>query len=184
MSLFVAIVPSLEAIEDLDDRLQVVRVDRACQDLRWQPSSRWHVTMAFLGDLPEEADDELASHLDTLAAAHAGPTLRLAGAGTFGKHILWTGVEGIDDEQSASFAALGRTIHVVLRRAGFSLEHRPWRPHLTLARSRGSDARPATALLDAYSGPSWKVAELLAVRSEGGPSPVHTVIHRSHMAIG
>jgi 2'-5' RNA ligase len=183
VSLFVAVIPSVEAVEDLEDRVQTIRTHPPCRDLRWQPASRWHVTMAFLGDVDDEADEHVAAHLDTLAARHEGPQVRLAGCGSFGKHILWTGVEGVDDGATGDFADLGRTIQVLLRRAGFALEHRPWHPHLTLARTRGSDARPAAALLETYAGPVWPVTELLAVRSEGGPNPRHTVVHRSPMAM-
>ncbi|MEI6360768.1 MAG: RNA 2',3'-cyclic phosphodiesterase [Actinomycetes bacterium] len=182
MSLFVAIVPSSGAIEDLGDRVHAIRHLAACRDLRWQPADRWHVTMAFLGDVDDHADEPVAAHLDAIAARTPGPSLRLVGSGVFGRQIMWTGVHGVHDDDTEGFADLGLSLHVVLRRAGFRLEHRPWRPHLTLARSRGSDARPAAAFLESYSGPSWPVTELLAVRSQGGPTPVHTVIHRVQLA--
>lgn len=182
MSLFLAIVPSAEAVEDLEHRVHAIRHLAACRDLRWQPADRWHVTMAFLGDLDDDADEQVSAHLDTIAAHRQGPSLRLTGSGVFGRQILWSGVHGVKADDTAAFADMGRSLHVILRRAGFQLENRPWRPHLTLARSRGADARPAAAFLESYAGPSWPVTELLAVRSEGGPSPVHSVVHRAQLA--
>jgi 2'-5' RNA ligase len=182
MSLFVAIVPSPQAIEDLEHRVQSMRSLSECRDLRWQPPGRWHVTMAFLGDADDDADECLRGQLDALGERHTGPALRLAGSGTFGRQILWTGVEGVTPEDTRALADLGAAIHIALRRVGFSLERRPWHPHLTVARSRGPGLGPAMALLEAYSGLTWPVDELLAVRSQGGPTPVHTVLHRSHMA--
>jgi 2'-5' RNA ligase len=136
--------------------------------------------MAFLGDADD--DERLRGQLDALGERHTGPALRLVGSGTFGRQILWTGVEGVTSEDTGAFADLGAAIHIALRRVGFSLERRPWHPHLTVARSRGPSLGPAMALLEGYSGPTWRVDELLAVRSQGGPTPVHTVLHRSHLA--
>ena len=182
MSLFVAIVPSATAIEDLEGRVQAVQRSREGCDLRWQPSDRWHVTMAFLGEQDDDADEVIAERLDGIAVGCSGPLLRIRGSGAFGRQVLWAGIEGANAGDATAFADLAQVIHSTLRRIGFPLERRPWRPHLTLARSRGGDARPAAALLETYSGPGWRVGELLAVRSQGGPAPVHTVIHRSPLA--
>jgi 2'-5' RNA ligase len=180
VSLFVAIVPSNQAVEDLQDRLQPVKNDPISASVRWQAPQQWHVTMAFLGDPPDDADDRVARRLDQVAEQFtAPPTLRLAGAGCFGRQILWVGVTGTSDEHHDRFVALEQRIRTGLRADRFVLERRPWHPHLTLGRTRGSDARPVAPLITHYYGPSWAVTELLAVRSEGGPRPRHTVVHRA-----
>lgn len=177
MSLFVAVRPSLEALEDLEAAIDRVRRDPRAADLHWQPTSRWHVTMAFLGEASDDATDVAVEVLTQTAGGLPGSRIRLEGSGVFGRQILWVGVVGASDADGDALATSGRLIQARLRRNGLPLERRPWRPHLTVARTRHADARPAVHLLAGYSGPAWPVAELILVRSEGGPSPRHTVVH-------
>jgi hypothetical protein len=58
MSLFIAVYPSPQAVEHLADAVERVRRDPAAAGLHWQPPSRWHITMAFLG----EGDDQEDGH--------------------------------------------------------------------------------------------------------------------------
>lgn len=180
MSLFVAVVPSDVAVEDLEHHVHLVRNDPVAAGIRWQAPQQWHVTLAFLGDPPDDADEILAERLDAVTAqCPAPPALRLTGAGCFGRQILWMGVDGVTDEDAAHFARLEVALRTGLRADRFALERRVWHPHLTVGRTRGSDARPVTPLLESYRGPAWPVTELLAVRSQGGPKPRHIVVHRS-----
>ena len=181
MSLFVAVVPPDDAIDDLADRVQGTRRDPATSALLWQPASRWHVTMAFLGDPDDEFDDIVGSQMDGVAATMPMPMLHVAGSGRFGRQILWAGLAGLSAADDALLADLARVVHSRLANAGLQLERRHWHPHLTLARSRGADTRPAAALLQNYVGPAWSVTALLTIRSTGGPQPTHTVVHTSHV---
>ena len=181
MSLFVAVVPPDDAIEDLADRVQHAARQPATTALHWQPASRWHLTMAFLGDPGTEFDDIVGSQMDGVAATLPMPTLRLAGSGCFGRQILWAGVSGVTPDDEDLLTDLARVVHSRLASTGLHMERRHWRPHLTLARSRGGDARPAAALLQNYVGPPWPVAALLTIRSTGGPQPTHTIVHASHV---
>ena len=180
MSLFVALVPPEHAIDDLADRVQSARRQPAASTLHWQPASRWHVTVAFLGDADDKCDDIVGSQLDGVAATLPMPTLHIAGSGCFGGQILWAGVAGFTAADDDLLADLARVVHTRLAAAGLQVERRHWRPHLTLARSRGTDARPAVGLLQNYVGPAWPVTALLTIRSTGGPQPTHTVVHTSH----
>lgn len=107
MSLFSAIFPPDDVVDELHDALRPFRV--AHPRLRWQHPARWHVTVRFFG----EADpaDQLAG-LDRVTA----PVLRLRGSGTF-RQVLWIGVDG-------ALAELGEAAHVPPN----------WHPHLTVAR--------------------------------------------------
>ena len=178
MSLFVAIKPPERAREDLHDAIDRVRKPLTSIDLHWQPVERWHVTMAFLGDQDDEADEAVAACVDEVAASTATVQLALGGAGSFGRQVLWIGIR----DDTAGLSVIARTLHSRLRAARFPVEKRPWHPHLTVARTRGTDARPAVRYLEGYMGPEWELAELIVIRSEGGPNPRHTVIHSAAIA--
>jgi RNA 2',3'-cyclic 3'-phosphodiesterase len=87
-----------------------------------------------------------------------GPiSLRLAGHGRFGP-VLWAGVHG-DMERLTAFR---EDVRLALADAAYSIDPRPFQPHLTIAYQ--FDRHLAT-ILDAYSGPSWPVNELALVES-------------------
>ena len=174
MSLFVAVRPDAAAVEDLEDAVARVRRQPAAQGLHWQAPSRWHITVAFLGDGDVAAAHAVAERLvETRPPLVRG--LRLSGAGCFGRQVLWVGLADGSSRDALTAQATG--IPGRLRGLGLTVDRRPWRAHLTVARSRGDDARPAARLLSGYAGPPWDATELLVVQSSGGPSPAHRVLH-------
>ena len=98
----------------------------------------WHVTLAFLGhldaDLAAVAVEVVAACLRRTAPRPA-PRLTLRRAGRFGDRVL---VVHITDDPEGSLSAFVTELHTELRSAGFDLPDRSYRPHLTLARARGS----------------------------------------------
>ncbi len=174
MSLFVAVRPDESAIEDLDDLLSRVRRDPAARDLRWQPPGHWHVTLAFLGDPDDLVADEIAERLRPLSAVPAVRDLRLQGAGQFGGQVIWMGLApgpGLD-----ALGILANRIPPLMRGSGAIADWRPWRAHLTVARARRGTAGRVVDTLAGYSGPPWDAAEVLLIRSSGGPHPAHQVL--------
>ncbi|MGQ7350434.1 RNA 2',3'-cyclic phosphodiesterase [Quadrisphaera oryzae] len=162
MRLFVSLEPPPEALQPVADA--VVELGRV-PGVRWSPPSRWHVTLAFLGDLDDDDVRRLAPPLRSAVAA-AGPVrLRLAGTGTFGTSVLWAGVAG-DVERLSSLAA---GVAGAARAAGLGLEERPYRPHVTLARAAGRGGAGALGQLAdqlaGVRGPTWTAVEARLVRS-------------------
>jgi 2'-5' RNA ligase len=165
--LFVAVLPPAEAIDDLDRAAAPVRA--AWPELRWIPTERWHLTLAFYGEV---ADGDVAriERRGSRATKGAALDLHLAGAGHFGDRVLWVGVQGDRD----GLRALA---------AGLATDGRPYRPHLTVARARpGGDPRAAAALLAPYDGPGWRAAEVVLFRSHLGPKPTHEPLARWPLA--
>lgn len=173
MSLFVAVRPDAGAIEDLQHVIESVRRLPVAEGLRWQPPAQWHVTLAFLGDPDDDTAEEVAERLTDLDGRPPVHGLSLAGAGCFGRQVVWMGL--CDDDALAGLRALQAAVPPSLRGSGAIVDRRPWRPHLTVARARHGDGRSAAAVLDGYRGPRWDVDEVLLVRSTGGPHPDHRV---------
>jgi RNA 2',3'-cyclic 3'-phosphodiesterase len=161
---------SLAAVLDGLDRLPAAR---------WLERSTWHLTMAFLGDVPISRVARLDRAFAEVAAATEPFPLRVAGGGTFPERgaprLLWAGVDGDDGALQRLATAVGRAA----RAAHLRLERRPFTPHLTLARFRNAPrgaADPALAVLAGYTGPTCTVRELALVRSDLGPPLVHTPV--------
>ena len=99
MRLFVAVVPPPEVLADLGAAVAPRQADQAVhRDLRWTGPEDWHVTLAFLGDVPGPVATGLAPALERAAAGHRPFPLALAGAGAFPAaphaRVLWCGLDG------------------------------------------------------------------------------------------
>jgi len=106
--------------------------------VRWVQMEGLHVTLRFLGPT---APDRVAGVGDAVAAAAgavSGPfEVRLGGAGAFPDAIrpraLWLGIRAGAEE----LGRLSASLTSLLAAAGWPLDDRPFRPHLTIARTDG-----------------------------------------------
>lgn len=167
--MFVAVVPPPEAIEELDEFLDV---RRQAAPFRWTLPEQWHLTLAFLEDVPDRALDDLSARLTRAAAKRHPMRLRIVGGGAFPSpdraKVLWAGVEG-DTEEVGRLAVGARA---AANRAGVPVDGQRFRPHLTLARMRAPvEATRWIRLLDAHQGPRWTVDEVALVASHLGEGP-------------
>lgn len=184
MRLFVAVYPPAAAVEHLAatvDQLEVARAAQRGINARLAVRDLWHVTLAFIGEVPDDSAPAAATAVDQAVSTVEQPlALRIAGGGRFGRGrftILWTGLDG----DVADLRALTRTLRVQLRRARIPFDDKPLRPHLTLARP--GDRLPEEALLadlavlGEYQGPQWAVGSVRLVRSYPGPHPRYETLH-------
>ena len=151
MRLFVAVYPPDEVCWDLRRRL----IGTGEREVRLTPIERWHVTLAFLGEVDAERLPEIERAL-ALVTVPKGTQLRLRGGGRFGKGrstVLWAGIDG----------DLGELHRDVCERLG--LPDRDFTPHLTVAYRDDPVVRLA---LDSHAGPSWPLHEIALVRSDPG----------------
>lgn len=150
--------------------------------LRWTAADRWHLTVAFLGEVKDSGEgdplERVEEALAPAAGAAPGPVgLRLAEPGRFGRRVLWVGVE--DDPQGA-VAALGSRAQEELGRARLPVDTKPVHAHLTLARSRKA-APVRDEVLEAlpWVEASWTATDLVVFRSRlggGGPPRYEAVL--------
>jgi 2'-5' RNA ligase len=188
--LFVCVDPSAAAMEHLGatvDGLEVARADAPGHSTRMAARDRWHITVAFLGDVPVDRVDRARAALDAAAADRPHPTVRFAGGGTFGRGgftILWAGIGGDVD----GLRELAAAVRAQLRRHRISFDRKGFKPHLTISRP-GARVPPEflrldVATLQAYEGPLWTINEMHLVASELGPRPVYTTLHTSRLTAG
>lgn len=118
-------------------------VERAIQELRlalpnakWVPRENWHVTLKFLGEVPDERLGDV-EQIGREAVAKTSPfPTHLTEVGSFPSktrtRVLWIGLEDPDH----TMAHLAARLEKKLGKAGFRQESRDLHPHLTLARFR------------------------------------------------
>ena len=103
--------------------------------MAWIPEPKIHLTLKFIGEMPEAGVTSLADAMKDLARTHAAPAVHLATVGAFPNfkrpRVIWM---GIDPEPRLEL--LHHDIEVACDKLGHELDGRPYRPHLTLARVR------------------------------------------------
>lgn len=102
----------------------------------WTRAENLHITLKFLGEVPDARVEELGGLLAEAAGGTVPFRLLVEGAGGFptlsSPRILWAGVrEPLDPVRK-----LHQNMENILAAAGFPREGRPFHPHVTVARVR------------------------------------------------
>ena len=186
--LFVAVDPSPEAAAHLGtfvDGLRVSLANAPGHSTRLTRQENWHITVAFLGDVPDTRVPVASAVVHEVASAATPLHLCVAGGGTFGGRrdpIVWAGIGGEID----ALRRLARLLQRALRRARLPVDDRPPRPHLTIARPGQRVPTDQIAAdvgsLSSYEGPQWTSAALHVMRSDieqmpTGPTPRYTAVN-------
>lgn len=104
---------------------------------RWYEAADYHLTLKFLGDIPDAEAVRLSAAGDAVAARHAPLTLTLttpsAFPNIFRPRVLYVGVKG-----TPALRDLVEDLEETLETLGMAREIRPYAPHITVARVRAS----------------------------------------------
>ena len=118
--------------------------------MAWVAPANLHLTLKFLGAVPEDRIDAVAGALgEAIRDAHPFQA-RMRGLGAFPSagrpRVVWAGVtEGVSE-----MTALAQRVDAALAALGFPRDERPFSPHVTLGRVRQPGRNPA--LTDALAG--------------------------------
>ncbi|KAF3466027.1 RNA 2',3'-cyclic phosphodiesterase [Streptomyces sp. Tu 3180] len=164
MRLFAAVLPPEDVVHELAAEVALLRKLPGADGLRWTGRPGWHFTLAFYGEVDDELVPGLTARLER-AASRTGPfELALSGGGQFGHgRALWAGADG----DLRTMRLLAERAEAAARKAGVPMEeHRRYKAHLTVARSREAvDTRPYLEALHGFRSRTWTVDELVLVRS-------------------
>ncbi|MEW6635519.1 MAG: RNA 2',3'-cyclic phosphodiesterase [Actinomycetota bacterium] len=166
MRLFVGIFPPSAVREALSRAARELPVRG---QVRWVSPENIHLTLKFLGEVPEDTPERLAGPLAAVCAAHEPFEAELSGFGAFPSpvraRIIWAGLgEGAD-----RLRALAADVEEALHTTGFERERRGFVPHLTLGRARGRPVMIQDAGLDA-DPPGFTVRRVELIESRLSPS--------------
>ena len=123
---------------------------------------------------PVEQGGEISAALDR-AALGIGPfSVRFAGAGSFPApdrpRALWLGIV----DGAAILGRIAAAFEAQLSLAGWPVEPRPFRPHMTVARTDGAREGPAAA----------RALERAAAALDAGFQADRVILYRSHLGTG
>ena len=179
--LFVAVPVPAETREACHALIEPVRTLPFGRYARWVHLDTLHVTLRFLGDT---APDRVPAVVDAVREG-VGPRpafdVRLGGAGSFppeGRKIraLWLGIV----DGATQLGSIVDDLSPPLVRLGWPAEARPFRPHLTVARTDATGIRDAALTAQALeaAAEAWTTAftvdRVVLFRSHlGGGPPRH-----------
>jgi 2'-5' RNA ligase len=137
---------AIEVPDDIRDELHRLRLP--LPGARWLKPESYHVTLRFAGDVTNGVAKEFAANLASIEMDSF--ELRISGLGAFGgddPHSIWAGVE-----PQPRLEELARSHEKAARNAGLAPETRVFRPHVTLARLKHSNAEAVARFLTRTSG--------------------------------
>lgn len=119
--------------------------------VRWVPQENIHLTLKFLGDVPQATLEQLVQHLSPELGQLPGFNIHINGMGAFPNvrrpRVLWVGVEAPKE-----LASIAQIIEAGAAHFGFTPEKRPFSPHLTVGRvsqrASGIESQKITASLE------------------------------------
>src|SRR5215468_500082 len=159
MRLFVALTPPEDVLAELDAAVAPLRP--GWPDLRWASVDRWHVTLAFLGEVDEPKFGGLQERLERAARRHHALRLNVGRGGALpssGRARVFCAHISGEPAALEELRGLAASVAAAARRAGAPPpdEGRRYRPHLTLARCRHpTDLKSLVDVLHGFGGATW-----------------------------
>lgn len=133
--------------------------------VRWTKPESVHLTLKFLGEVPDAALKGISDALREACSALAPFDARLRGLGAFPSSrragVIWAGVgEGYDE-----VSALAAGVEAALEPRGFPRGEHRYVPHATLGRTRGGSLDPALPEEDVLQTPIFRVSSTHLMKS-------------------
>lgn len=118
--------------------------------INWVGADNLHLTLTFLGDIPEQVIEPLGHSLAASLAATAPLSLNVyeVGYAQFTQHQKFV-VASV--EATEPLVRLQKKVYHAARQAGLSLPKRAFKPHVTLGRVRGGGRQSGNLLIPTMS---------------------------------
>lgn len=172
---------------DASIRAQIKRWTRTLEPdlptVRWPDADTYHLTLAFLGDVETVDLAPICASLRECASPFSPFALDLEGIGGFpnlaSPHVLWVGCgQGVE-----TVRALRAEVVKALYPFGYRDEQRPFAPHLTIGRVKGTLFQSEIEVLQAHPSPHFGTTDIdeihvmgSAMSSEG---PRYSILGRA-----
>jgi len=141
-------------------------------EVKWDTPEKFHITVKFLGDTEQGRLPALSEALTALSVLQPSFELRYESVGAFPDiihpRVLWVGAR-----RSDSLTSLHQGIEEACERLGCARDPRPFHPHITLGRVKGTrNTGRLTARLKSltFEPIEMHCSELLLVKSDLHPT--------------
>jgi len=173
---FIAIPVPADGLQVLEDAVERLDLELG-KSVRWVRSEGVHLTLKFMGNIPEGMVARVLEALPPVAARFAPIDLSISGMGVFPSprrpRVLWAGLRG----DLETLSALQLAVDDAVGKLGLPKEQRAFSPHLTLGRVRRDVAEgqlrkigQVVAAGELPGAPSWTADTVNLMRTELDPA--------------
>jgi len=179
---FIAIDLSAELKEMISQAQDLLKKSGA--NVKWVKPSNIHLTLKFLGEIPEKKVEEVKEVLGTLSFEKTEVSVKSLGAFPNMKRprVIWAGVEKGAEELKKISTVLEERLYTI----GFKREKRSFKPHLTIGRVRKpgkiKELMDAVDFLKEFDAGVFIADEIIFMQSELKPGgAVYTPMAKYNM---
>jgi 2'-5' RNA ligase len=156
---FVAVEPGVDISRSINRLTRQLSAD--WPEYRWVNSGNLHLTVNFLGDVPDGKIPGVCEILRQTAARHPRFRLRLAGLGAFPRanrpRVIWAAAT----EGQSELCRIHYDLAEQLQGLRLKLDHKTYRPHLTLGRIRDRQRWSDSMIEYLQSEPDVELGEVM-----------------------
>jgi RNA 2',3'-cyclic 3'-phosphodiesterase len=159
--------------------MALLSLDPHLTGLRWLAEEQLHLTLSFLGDVGAPAEDRLR---EALREVRVPPFfLPLCGVGVFNARgrpsVVWAGV----GQGHPHLFALHRRIQDAVIHAGLEADLKPFHPHITIGRTKGTSRQALQPFLRRYAETEFGIFQVTGFELYSSVLTSEGAIHRLEM---
>lgn len=173
---FIAVEPSAEIRYAVSAQGQALR---GAGRLSFVSPNLMHITLKFLGEIPESQIPKITGALDLLSASPY--QLNVSGVSTFGRPPRVIKAEVHDGGKTAALAA---DVELRLAKLGFAREEKTFSPHITIARVKeySPALQPKIAAVKEHDFGTCEISSVLLKKSVLTPSgPIYSTLYQKNL---
>jgi len=162
---------AIEIPDDLKIRIDdyIFSLKQISPKIKWIKAKNLHITLKFLGEIPEKTLIQLQNKLSTVSEVTEPFEMSVQGAGFFPNknkpRVVWLGLQ---NDNNNSIFKLHEWIDKKIESLGFEREKRRFSPHLTLGRIKFPDNHSELAEYinqNEFQSSVFKVNEVVLIKS-------------------
>jgi 2'-5' RNA ligase len=151
------------------------REDNQTNSLRWVKPELLHLTLHFLGEQDEDSVNEIINSVEDLLKPPDKPEVEIGEWGGF-PDLVRPRIIYISLNHSESLLNLQKNLGLKLGSAGYDIDKRPWRSHITAARNK-EPAQRLDLKLPPLPNDKWIVESFDLMKSTLTPNgPVYQLV--------
>jgi RNA 2',3'-cyclic 3'-phosphodiesterase len=167
------------------------KIERLQEELpfkTWVHPQDLHITLAFLGNAPEDRLVASSERVEAALNIQTSFEMKIDHLGIFGRketpRIFWAGLE-----ESQELKEVRNDVFSACLTAGFTLEKRPFSPHITIARKWVGEQPFSTEILESVTPfkneqISFRAERVVLYKTHLGKSPKYESIKQFPLAPG
>jgi 2'-5' RNA ligase len=151
---------------------------------RWVHPNDYHITFAFLGDADQEPLQKTVDAVKRIVGKTPPFSVQIDSIGTFGRkespRIFWAGTK-----HNSRLFDIQKQVYQAAKEAGFQLDSKPFRPHITLAKKWNGDTsftEAAGFLADKTPSHIFEADSVVLYKTHLDRSPMYEEIVRFRFA--